>query len=1395
MANVLQSAKQFFQNKFQDDEGWFRQGKFTPAKQIQPAIQDWQKKPSNVIGKKIWDVEINPFNKANWNVPLRQVPRQVALPVQSFAKSFSFGLAGPSKPLTPQTTGEKLLSGAGTVGGLFTPGSAMTGFGIAGRAGRSAVTKRLASTAPKFLSKVGPLVGEELAQTALAGSLMTAQGRKFNTAGDLATGIALNVGLGAAGRLAGNAVSGFRVNPKTMDEIIKSEDMIKNPLKYVDTEGFRTLKNKKIITKKEAKKVQALALSNLDRISAKFLPNDVLKEVSGNPKKMVKALVDLNSQNKLTNVSYLTDQSKGVGEGKLTKLKTSVTQEQKINKATADTAKVIREAFTPDQIKDINKVKTITRSRAFAGGDIETLRSGKNTEVVNRVVEFVRDKRPDLVGDAEALDFALNLPTKAETVAKRPANIKQLRELLARQAEDQKNWDGEFGKVVSELSGQSEADKSLFAGTMTPKQYSNLQSKRNKSREAFNKRTLNESLSADGGYRAYKSGKTPATKGLPTQELLKSRKDKTPFSFQRETIKRNIEDVFGRKSAMNEFITGNLTKNELNATKQRNTIRQQITGMSNKYQIKRGSKADKASADFIEGNISKDQIKKQFGTKAKGIVALAEEGRKTYKTLLEQINAEITQYGYEPIKERSNYVTHTKQILGLGDQIGSFLNLKQGELPRAMAAINVDVKPGKKFFGFGLERKGGATHEGLLVSMDKYLNSATRQIHHTSDIQRGRAVLDLLQKSGETDKTMSNFTSYFGQYVDSIAGKQNIIDRPFEKVIGRKVMAMGDWARKRTGANMVGGNISSALTNFIPFTQSLSTTNKLAAGEGLIDAATNVSKRPSIIDGTESGFLARRFPTERMGKDTWSSIKDGAGFLFKTVDKFTATSVVAGKYREGLQKGLSKLDAMKGADDYAARVLADRTFGQSPLLFNSRVLGALTQFQLEVNNQVSFLTKDIPKNLDFNKGQAISALIQFTLYSYLLNEFYEKATGRRPQIDPIYMALTAQGLTPEGEGQDFAGKGRAIVSQARQGIPFASEGRLPVGSALPDVGALIKGESDLMTELKKPAYYIAPPLGGGQIKKTVEGLQAGQRGYSETKSGLARFPVKPSIKTAIFGQWSTPEAREYFAKKQRPLGKTQTAFLKQTGDKQGFFKTIQAKRVEAQELTKVKEQIKETGETTTVGSKVVYYDEPSNEVRTLDYGKIKKMPSQTRVDKIKKDKETYSFVKSIMGSSLSEGEKNKLISEVGVSNQDAQYYSLASESVDVRTASVYDMLDGVKSREQMLQMLENGRREVNGDMVVTNPIIDDLYDDNLITYAEKKYLKSIKQNKLGQMTTGRASGSGKKPPKPTFKKHTAPRVAKVKLPPQSSSIASKTKSLKLKVNLKRTMPRVRLKTK
>lgn len=65
---------------------------------------------------------------------------------------------------------------------------------------------------------------------------------------------------------------------------------------------------------------------------------------------------------------------------------------------------------------DVGILKRVySRSKAFQEGDIETMRaySEKSRDLVNRVVENVREVHPDM-SDTEAFDYALSLPTKME---------------------------------------------------------------------------------------------------------------------------------------------------------------------------------------------------------------------------------------------------------------------------------------------------------------------------------------------------------------------------------------------------------------------------------------------------------------------------------------------------------------------------------------------------------------------------------------------------------------------------------------------------------------------------------------------------------------------------------------------------------------------------------------------------------------------------------------------------------------------------------------------------------------------------------------------------------------------------------------------------------------------
>ncbi|MEG1578200.1 MAG: hypothetical protein RR336_05505, partial [Oscillospiraceae bacterium] len=115
-------------------------------------------------------------------------------------------------------------------------------------------------------------------------------------------------------------------------------------------------------------------------------------------------------------------------------------------------------------------------------------------------------------------------------------------------------------------------------------------------------------------------------------------------------------------------------------------------------------------------------------------------------------------------------------------------------------------------------------------------------------------------------------------------------------------------------------------------------------------------------------------------------------------------------------------------------------------------------------------------------------------------------------------------------------------------------GRLPIGSALPNVGNLAKAGANLATgegdakkqlysvgkELAKPGYYILPPFGGGQLKKIFEGADALKKGgsYSVNANGqdIMQYPVYrdglPQLvgnaaKIAVFGKSSMPEARNW----------------------------------------------------------------------------------------------------------------------------------------------------------------------------------------------------------------------------------------------------------------------------
>jgi hypothetical protein len=664
-------------------------------------------------------------------------------------------------------------------------------------------------------------------------------------------------------------------------------------------------------------------------------------------------------------------------------------------------------------------------------------------------------------------------------------------------------------------------------------------------------------------------------------ELLKNAdrwKDKSKFLLKRETMDRNFEDIMGEDAPMmKKIFLDPIKKSEAERIRFLNEERKRVKT----YGIKPGSKDDELVQMYGEKKITLDELKKRTPN-WKRVKEAAESYRKTYDRLLDTVNQVLTENGFDPIPKRKDYFPHFEEVDGILKQLG--FDLENHTLPTDINGLTADFKPNKSFFRHALQRKSDQTDYGAAIGFDRYIEGISNVIFHTKNIKRLRALDKEIREKYKGDTHLSNFAAELTEYANILAGKKAMIDRAFEDVVGRKIYNFFDTVRRRVSANMIGANIGSALTSYIPLTQALATTNKRAFVQGMFETILNTFKNDGFIN--ESDFLTKRIGSDPLYRTLWDKAAEKSMWLMKTIDTFTAQTIVRGKYNELISKGVPHEQAIKQADEWAARIMADRSKGSMPTLFNSKSLGALTQFQLEVNNQLSFLFKDMPRNMD-KKGLA-SAMAQVLIYSYIFNNLYEKVTGRRPAFDPIGVALQAykdynnDNITNLKATDNL----RKNIQDMLPFVSFISGGRYPIEAGIPDINALFEGKTDWKTESLKPLIYLLPPAGGGQLKKAYEGLtvmgenplspQPMPGVYRTNKNGerVLSYPVEDNDanfwRALLFGKSALPETKEFYNNNRRDLSPKQTKLVEKYPDPKAAYEAIMAARREHTILDKIK---------------------------------------------------------------------------------------------------------------------------------------------------------------------------------------------------------------------------------
>jgi hypothetical protein len=658
-------------------------------------------------------------------------------------------------------------------------------------------------------------------------------------------------------------------------------------------------------------------------------------------------------------------------------------------------------------------------------------------------------------------------------------------------------------------------------------------------------------------------------------------KDKAQFSYSRETLERNLEDIAGADAEkVKDFLVNPIRGRETARVDLVNKIRKTLGSILKENKIKVLSKEDALIRLYGEGKISAVDMARQTNN-VKGVVSASNAFRAVYDKLLDLWNGQRQEFGLEPIPKRADYFRHFEDIANIIQSFGVIL--RKDEIPTEIAGITHIFNPNAPFTTAQLRRKGSKTSLSSIRGMDNYLDSVSNSIFHIESLQRLKSVIKYMENAGDMIQ-LPHFMTSLREYYRQLAGKKAMVDRAVEDVFGRMGLSVTNTLRSQAGKNLILGNLSASLTNLIPLlTQFPATTPKKYVIAGLYDGIDAILKKDFYkVDGEISPFLLRRYPVQRIAPTAGENFQSLLGSVFSGLDRLAARIIVSAQYRRNIDLGMSKKEAMQKADSYAGKVIADRSRGNLPTMFGSRLLGIATQFQVEVNNMMSFIFKDIPEMARERKLNYVSAMLQFLVYSYAFNEIFEKVAGRKPTIDPIQYALTLLGVDKEDKDRPFSQRAVKAWKDISGNIPFvgslSSGGRFPITSGIPNVPKMMEGKANIAREFIKPILFLLFPGGGLQLQKTIEGLASFKSGVVKTQGGQVTTPIEQTpqnlIRGALFGKSAFPESVEYRAEGRRPIGERETQVIERSKNKQAIYEAIQRRRAIEKKKREAREKIK-----------------------------------------------------------------------------------------------------------------------------------------------------------------------------------------------------------------------------
>jgi len=827
-----------------------------------------------------------------------------------------------------------------------------------------------------------------------------------------------------------------------------------------------------------------------------------------------------------------------------------------IGSQTGKTTSDILKTTTPQENQELSKKFALEFAPGFAGtAPAKTLMTGVANKVaksidVGVIFKLLKTEIPELADDV-AQKFA--------TIFKDLTNPVQVDEAINKIKFEIQKKSSIFQKAEPSVTPEiSSVLKSTTEGQKRPIQQQILESRRIQAeKEALETAPLPEEFPIQA-----QEIRDVVTK-MNLGERVSQYKDIGNTKKQLRDITRNTAQVFGPE----DFKMIDQTVLEpFNQSKGANidTLNRELgnlkTNIIERFGFSRGSKESAAIQQLGEGKITLPELVQKFGREKSGQIVEAEQWfRQSYDKHLDALNAVEQQiYPNSPYKwtpKRADYFRHYQELTSDFSRLQNILE-NPIHIDPMLSGISETTQPKSAWASFKQKRTGTKTTDDAIGGYLNYLPSWSKAVNIDPHIGKFRELADVLARGTTKSKNLNNYIYNLRMYANELAGKSAEWDRIVNESVpgGRTTLQAVDWLNKRVKANTILFNVASSIAQIYNIPQGLASAGIRNSSKGLAKTlGQNFTENTAM---KKSNFLKERYfkGFQEFDKGMLNNTKKMGTWIVTVLDEVGTKFIWNGQYEKAIQEGA--VNPIKYADDATKLLVAGRGIGEKPLLQNSKVFQIVAPFQLELTN-LWWVMEDLAKS-DKSIMKKFGQFATLFISLYLFNSTTEQMTGNRLALDPIQMTLDGIDILkndPSAKGTVKTG-GR-VAGEVLSNVPFGQT----LASMYPEYGTSVMGvivptrkqlfgREDptryggglLSTKaLSDPLFKILPPFGGGQLKKTIQGVSAVNKGKSTNISGDWQYRINPTgenmVRASLFGKSGTPEAQAYYEKKLAPKKK------------------------------------------------------------------------------------------------------------------------------------------------------------------------------------------------------------------------------------------------------------------